>query len=87
MILISECTLRNVITRHHISMLWVVLQFVLQMSDMIPILINLIITAFNYSSILGFTIHWNLENNSKTVAVTYMFKPCITTVRRGEIAS
>lgn len=49
-------------------MLGVVLQFILQMSDMMPVLISLITTAFNYSSLLSLTIHWNLKTNSKRVA-------------------
>lgn len=49
-------------------MLWVVLQFILQMSDMILVLIRIITTTFNYSSTLSLTIYLNLENNSKICA-------------------
>lgn len=45
-------------------MLWLVLQFILQMSDIIPVLINIITATFNYSSILSLTILLKLENNS-----------------------
>lgn len=54
-------------------MLWVVLQLVLQMSDMILVLIDIITTAFNYSSIVSLTVHLNLENNSKIHADLFFF--------------
>lgn len=54
-------------------MLWVVLQLVLQMSDMILVLIDIITAAFNYSSIVSLTICLNLENNSKICANLFLF--------------
>lgn len=69
-------------------MLWVVLQLVLQMSDMILVLIDIITTAFNYSSIGSLTIHLNLENNSKICANLFFFSFFLPTfARRGEIPS